>query len=86
MATPLQIMSGDLTVLKKMNRLHIMNTLRSKGPLSRTQLAQISGLNNKTITNIINDLLEKSIVVSLGLQKSDDGRKKEHFKLNNKLF
>jgi N-acetylglucosamine repressor len=86
MATPLQIMSGDLTVLKKMNRLHIMNTLRSKGPLSRTQLALLSGLNNKTITNIINDLREKEIVISVGLLKSDDGRKKEHFKLNNELY
>jgi len=86
MAAPPQIMSGDLSALKKMNRLHIMNILRSKGPLSRTQLAQLSGLNNKTITNIINDLLEKNIVVSLGLHRSDGGRKKEHFKLNNKLF
>lgn len=79
-------MSGDLNSLKRMNRLHIMNILRSRGSLSRTQLAKASGLNNKTITNIINNLLEKNIVVSIGLLKSDDGRKKEHFKLNNELF
>jgi predicted NBD/HSP70 family sugar kinase/predicted transcriptional regulator len=80
------IMSGDLNSLKRMNRLHIMNLLRSKGPLSRTQLAYLSGLNNKTITNIINDLLMNELVVSVGLQKSDTGRKKEHFKLNNRLI
>ena len=79
-------MSGDLNSLKRMNRLHIMNILRSKGALSRTQLANLSGLNNKTITNIINDLLVHDLVVSVGLQKSDAGRKKEHFKLNNRLF
>jgi predicted NBD/HSP70 family sugar kinase len=86
MATPLHIMSGDLNSLKRMNRLHIMNILRSSGSLSRTELAKASGLNNKTITNIINNLLEKNIVVSIGLLKSDDGRKKEHFKLNNELY
>jgi predicted NBD/HSP70 family sugar kinase len=86
MAMPFHIMSGDLNALKRMNQLHIMNLLRSKGSLSRTQLAIISHLNNKTITNIINDLLARNIVVSIGLLKSDGGRKKEHFKLNNELF
>jgi predicted NBD/HSP70 family sugar kinase len=79
-------MSGDLNSLKRMNRLRIMHLLRAMGALSRTQLARLSGLNNKTITNIINDLLVNKLVVSIGLQKSDTGRKKEHFKLNNRLF
>ena len=86
MAELSNMVSGDLNSLKRMNRLHIMNLLRSKGALSRTQLANLSGLNNKTITNIINDLLANRVVVSVGLQKSDTGRKKEHFKLNNRLF
>ena len=79
-------MSGDLVNLKRLNRLHILNLLRSIGSLSRTQLARISGLNNKTITNIVNYLLARNIIVSVGLQKSDEGRKKEHFKLNNELY
>ena len=86
MVGPYHTAIGDLNSLKRINRLHIMNLLRAKGALSRTQLANLSGLNNKTITNIINDLLVEKIVVSVGLQKSDSGRKKEHFKLNNRLL
>lgn len=75
-------MGGDQRFLKRINRLKILNALRSKGPLSKTQLARLSGLNNKTITNIIDYLIKKGIITSVGLLKTDEGRKKEHFKLN----
>lgn len=78
-----EMMGGNQRFLKRINRLKILNTLRSKGPLSKTQLARLSGLNNKTITNIIEYLIKKGIVTSVGLLKTDEGRKKEHFKLNS---
>jgi len=78
--------SGNQIYLKEINRSKILNLLRSHGSLSRTELARISGLNNKTITNIINYFLSKQIVISTGLTKSGEGRRKEHLKINSNRY
>ena len=78
--------SGNQIYLKEINRSKILNLLRSHGSLSRTELARISGLNNKTITNIINYFLSQQIVISTGLTKSDEGRRKEHLKINSNRY
>jgi N-acetylglucosamine repressor len=78
--------SGNQSYLKHKNRSTILNLLRSYGSLSRSELARISGLNKKTITNIINHFLDMQVVVSSGLIKSDEGRKKEHVKINSSCF
>lgn len=81
-----QLSSGDQNYLKRINRLHILNTLRTRGCSSKTQLARLSGLNNKTITNIINYLQSKRIIESAGMMKTDNGRTKEHFRLSKDDF
>lgn len=78
--------SGDQNYLKRINRLHILNMLRTRGCLSRTQLARLSGLNNKTITNIINYLLTRHIIETAGMMKTDEGRMKEHFRISKEHF
>jgi len=72
----------NLKYLKTTNREIILNLLRASGPLSKTQLARLSNLNIKTISNIINYLIKKNIIKSIGLEKTDAGRKKIHFRIN----
>ena len=74
---------GNQDFLKQVNRRKVLNLLRSGGPLSRTELALASGLDNKSITNIANHFLERRIVVSTGLRESSSGRRKEHLKINS---
>jgi predicted NBD/HSP70 family sugar kinase len=74
--------AGSQDFLKRLNRARILGLLRSHGSLSRTELASLSGLDNKTITNIINHYIEKRVVVSKGPVKSSSGRRKEHLKIN----
>jgi glucokinase-like ROK family protein len=73
---------GSQNLLKRLNRAKILGLLRSHGSLSRTELASLSGLDNKTITNIVNHFTETHVVVSAGQMKSSSGRRKEHLKIN----
>ncbi len=77
---------GNQGYLKRINRLKILNLFRSKGSLSRMDLVSLTNLNNKTITNIVNELLEKRIITSIGLKSTGTGRKKEHFSINSDLY
>ncbi len=45
-------LSGNAAVLKKLNRTRVLNNLRHNGKCSRTNLAGMTGLDKKTITNI----------------------------------
>jgi predicted NBD/HSP70 family sugar kinase len=77
--------AGGQDFLKRLNRAKILGLLRSHGSLSRTELASLSGLDNKTITNIVNHFVEKRVVVSKGPVKSSSGRRKEHLKINTEF-
>lgn len=54
---------GNPKVLKKVNRVRVMNRLNSLGPTSRAQLARDTGLDGKTITNICNNLLADNLII-----------------------
>ena len=74
--------SNSLHLIKKINRVKLLNLLRQKSPLSRTQLAIFSHLDNKTITNIIGELLKESLVKPIGFQASSGGRRGELLDIN----
>jgi DNA-binding MarR family transcriptional regulator len=45
--------------LRQMNATLVLNIIREQGPLSRAQIAKISGLTKATVSEIINDLLRR---------------------------
>ncbi|MBV1686706.1 MarR family winged helix-turn-helix transcriptional regulator [Novosphingobium sp. G106] len=45
------------------NRLSVLKALRAAEPVSRTDLAELSGLNGGTITAIVRDLVERGLVI-----------------------
>lgn len=67
--------SVDQTVMKEMNRSLALDLVRFHGPLSRTQIAQESGLNKATITALINELLAEGYVKEVGRGHSYAGRR-----------
>ena len=73
---------SDQTFLKNYNVKKILNILRKYDSLSRIELATISSLDKKTITNIVNELLEKNQVKVAEKISDGNGRPKEMITLN----
>ncbi|MDP8260128.1 MAG: ROK family protein [Candidatus Gygaella obscura] len=60
----------------------ILNTFRIKGPISKTQIAQIINLNMGTLTNYINSFIKDDIVKIKGFDVSTGGRPPELLEIN----
>ncbi|UOF89502.1 ROK family transcriptional regulator [Fodinisporobacter ferrooxydans] len=61
--------------LRRQNRDAILQALWSNGPLSRTDLSDITGLSPASITNIVDQLLGEHLLLESGEVKSHVGRK-----------
>jgi N-acetylglucosamine repressor len=61
--------------VKKVNRMTIINIIKEHEPISRQELAEITGLTPPTVTGIIRELLELGFVQEVGLGISQGGRK-----------
>ncbi|MCM8533022.1 MAG: ROK family protein [Lentisphaeraceae bacterium] len=59
------------------NRLLILRLLRKHRQLTRTQLAEVTRLQNSTMSYIIRDFLNRGIVVESGKRESGAGNKKQ---------
>lgn len=78
---------GDnLTDVKIKNRSLVLQLLKKKGPLSRIELARITGLTQPTITNIVNDLLSSNLLREVGVSDTKTGRKPILLSVNDQAF
>ena len=67
----------NMEQVKRQNRGAILNYIVESGPVSRKEIAGITGLTPAAVTQICNSLLEEKILVELGTAKSQGvGRKK----------
>ncbi|WP_047153194.1 ROK family transcriptional regulator [Aneurinibacillus tyrosinisolvens] len=62
--------TGNLDLIKKMNRSLVLETVRSHQPISRAALSRKLGLSRSTISSIVDELLSKKFVIELGLGDS----------------
>ncbi len=65
----------DRNVMRKMNQNTLLNLIRAHGPVSRTQLKDLSGLSLGTIMGITSALIEQQLIVETGVAESTGGRK-----------
>ncbi len=56
------VISGNARVVRNVNRAVILNLIRERQPISRTQIAALSGLNKSTVTNIVAELLDERLI------------------------
>lgn len=61
--------------MKAINTRTIVNTIRREGCVSRKDLVKLTGLTSGTITNIVNELINKKYLVEVGVGESEGGRK-----------
>lgn len=66
--------SGDQALLRQINLSAIMHHLRESAPISRTALAELTGLNKTTVSSLINELIARQFVREVGLEKAQSGK------------
>ncbi len=74
--------AGDQTLLRQINLSAILNHIRIETPISRSVLAERTGLNKATISNLVNELIDKKFVKELGIKNSGIGRPSSLLVLN----
>lgn len=60
--------------LRRANRAEILRKIYFGGPISRLEVSQEIGVSPATVTNIVNDLLDKTILIESGSKRSEGGR------------
>ena len=66
--------TGDQALVRQINLSLVMNILRTQAPISRAALAQATGLNKATVSDLVFDLMERGLVCEVGLKSSGTGR------------
>ena len=66
---------GNRNLIRAINRSSVLNTIKTLGPLSRTEVAKCTGLSAATITAISAELLESGLIFEKEAGDSSGGRK-----------
>jgi len=69
-----QFRTGDQTLVRELNRSIILNQVRTCSPLSRADLAAITGLNKTTVSSLVDELIAHGFVREIGSTASAGGR------------
>lgn len=73
---------GNSKYAKKFNRLTVLNLIKETEPISRQELAALTGLKSPAITGIVRQLLALGLVREVGLGKSKSGRRPMKIRFN----
>src|SRR5512136_2517912 len=75
-------LSRHYTLIRELNRSIILTQLRTGSPLSRADLAAITGLNKTTVSSLVEELLVHDFVREIGPNASAGGRPAVLLELN----
>jgi len=74
MRLPITYGAADQSLIRKLNTSLILECLRICNPLSRAQLADRTGLNRSTVSNVTDQLLQDGLIREIGPAASSKGR------------
>jgi len=77
---------GSFSLMKRMNTSLILGNIRSKGQISRIELAKATGLTAATVTNITSWLIDNGFVEECSVGASTGGRKPVLLRLRQDRF
>lgn len=77
---------GEILSDKERKNLAILETIKRSGPISKADVSKITKLNIVTVSNYVNDFIEKSLVIERGLDVSSGGRRPTMIELNPKAY
>lgn len=67
--------TGDQSLIKKINQSIVLEMIRNHCPISRAQIAELTGLTKGTVSTIVNDLMKDHLVYEIGPGRSSGGRR-----------
>lgn len=67
--------TGDQALIKRINTAIVLEAVLQGEPLSRAQISERTGLNKATVSSLVQDLIDGSIVRETGTGASSGGRK-----------
>lgn len=70
-----KLRKGSKNLMKDINRSSVVNYIRTMGPVSRTEVASLTGLSLSTITKVTDDLINEKMIFEVGEGVSSGGRK-----------
>ncbi|WEX78881.1 ROK family protein [Sinorhizobium numidicum] len=68
-------MKGNASTSRALNRRLILNLLRNRGPVSRAELASVTGLSPAAVTFVVTELMDEALVVEREAVASSNGRR-----------
>lgn len=75
-------MKVDQSTARAINRRLVLNLLRSRGPMSRAELATSIGLSPATVTFVVSDLIEEGLLIEGQPSKGATGRRPVPVEIN----
>lgn len=73
------------SLIKKINRAQILNTIRGNTPIARSHIAEKTGLDKKTMTNFVSEFIKEDLIEEFGKQEQSVGRPFTMLKFKKKL-
>jgi glucokinase-like ROK family protein len=71
----METMSWNQQIVKKNNKALVLQLIMEKEPISRADIAQVSGLHKATVSSLVNELLEEDLIFESGPGESSGGRR-----------
>jgi glucokinase-like ROK family protein len=68
-------MTWNQHIVKKNNKALVLQLIMEKEPISRADIAQVSGLHKATVSSLVNELLEENLIFESGPGESSGGRR-----------
>jgi len=82
MREPKSVFPGRELTDKERKNFSILDTVRKKGPVAKTDISKYTGLNIVTVSNYIDSYIKKGLVTEEGFDSSSGGRKPMMVNLN----
>lgn len=78
--------AGKSSIVKKINTKNVLDIIRKHGPISRTEIAEITDLTPATITNITSELIDNKLIVEGESGDSSGGRRPIMLKMRSDYY
>lgn len=75
-------MRGNASTSRALNRRLILNLLRNRGPISRAELALVTGLSPAAVTFVVTELMDDTLVIEREAVSSTNGRRPTPIDIN----
>lgn len=77
--------TADQLLVKQINKMLVLNTIYKERPISRAEIAKLTGLNKSTVSALVDELLSESLILEIGIGESQGGRKPIHLSINEEV-